>query len=95
MMTPLASPSPQMNTFGGKTAGICEGVKQILLLSGNKKIFFHPRWGENVLHTFTKWFFGAIERNAAVKKQRKMAFFAQKVPFVNNCELYKYTVYYY
>jgi hypothetical protein len=95
MTTPLASPSPQISTFGGKTAGICEGVKQILLLSGNKKNIFHPGWGGNVLHTFTNCFLGEIWRTVICKNAQKMAFFAQKVPFVNNCEPYIYTVYYY
>lgn len=93
--TPLATPSPQMSTFGGKLAEICEGVKQILLLRGNKKNIFYPRWGENVLHTFTNHKIGRTAVRPYGKKGQKMAFFGQKVPFVKNCELYIYTVYYY
>ena len=98
-MTPFGFAAfPQMGKnaqFGGKAADICEGVKQILLLRGNKKNIFYPCWGENVLHTFTKWFLGDFWLTVICENGQKMRFFGQKVPFVKNCELYIYTVYYY
>jgi hypothetical protein len=74
---------------------ICEGVKQILLLRGNKKNIFHPCWGGNVLHTFTNRKIGRTAVRPYGKIGQKMRFFGQKVPFVKKCELYIYAVYYY
>jgi hypothetical protein len=88
-------PNGKNRNLGEEIARICEGVKQILLLRGNKKNIFHPCWGENVLHTFTNWFLVDFWRMVICKNGQKMRFFGQKVPFVKNCELYIYTVYYY
>lgn len=84
-----------MSTFGGKLEIICEGVKQIWLLLGNKKNIFIPA-GVNMFFTPSQKRFGwGAGRPRPYEKHENRAFLAQKMPFVNNCELYIFTVYYY
>lgn len=91
-LSPITVTSPQMSTFWGRKAEICEGVKQISCCWVNKNIFFASCGGENDLHTFTNVFSGGALVCGATEKRVKMPFFAQKTAFVNNCEIYIYAV---
>lgn len=98
-LTPIALralPQNRKNTDLWEEIGIiCEGVKQICLLLGNKKNIFIPA-GVNMFFTPSQTAISSqAGRPSLYKNAQNMAFLAQKMPFVNNCELYIFTVYYY
>jgi hypothetical protein len=94
-LTPLPSASPKMSTFGGSLGIICEGVKQIWLVRVNKKKIFIPAGVKMFFTPSQKRFRLGAGRLRPYENAQNMAFFAQKMPFVNNCEPYIFTVYYY